>query len=217
VVVFGTDEQKRRWLPPLIRGEQKACFAVTEPDAGLNTTRLKTFARNLVIRGCGYGMMFGLRHFAGPIAERMSNAGMLCASAVLASLGLLALARADSPASAIGAATIWGLGVCFMWPTMLASVSERFPRGGELFIGLMGFAGALSIHFVLPALGAVFDRAKLEIAGGAAAFASLAGGELETVLRAAAATSFRTLAVLPALLIAVFGAIALFERRRRQP
>ena len=37
VVVFGSDEQKRRMLPPLIRGEHKACFAVTEPDAGLNT------------------------------------------------------------------------------------------------------------------------------------------------------------------------------------
>jgi acyl-CoA dehydrogenase len=47
VVVFGTDEQKKRWLPALIRGEQKACFAVTEPDSGLNTARLKTFARNL--------------------------------------------------------------------------------------------------------------------------------------------------------------------------
>ncbi len=47
VVVFGTDEQKQRWLPPLIRGEQKTCFAVTEPDAGLDTARLKTFARNL--------------------------------------------------------------------------------------------------------------------------------------------------------------------------
>src|SRR6267378_3619552 len=35
VVVFGTDEQKNRWLPALIRGEEKACFAVTEPDAGL--------------------------------------------------------------------------------------------------------------------------------------------------------------------------------------
>jgi acyl-CoA dehydrogenase len=44
VVVFGTDEQKQRWLPPLIRGEDKACFAVTEPDAGLNTLRLKTRA-----------------------------------------------------------------------------------------------------------------------------------------------------------------------------
>ena len=44
VVVFGTAEQKARMLPPLIRGEQKACFAVTEPDAGLNTTRIKTKA-----------------------------------------------------------------------------------------------------------------------------------------------------------------------------
>jgi len=44
VVVFGSDEQKRRALPPLIRGEGKACFAVTEPDAGLNTTKLTTRA-----------------------------------------------------------------------------------------------------------------------------------------------------------------------------
>jgi acyl-CoA dehydrogenase len=44
VVVFGTDEQKARMLPPLIRGEEKACFAVTEPDAGLNTTQIKTRA-----------------------------------------------------------------------------------------------------------------------------------------------------------------------------
>jgi acyl-CoA dehydrogenase len=44
VVVFGSEEQKRRMLPPLIRGEDKACFAVTEPDAGLDTLRLKTRA-----------------------------------------------------------------------------------------------------------------------------------------------------------------------------
>ena len=44
VVVLGTEEQKRRFLPPLIRGEDKACFAVTEPDAGLETTALATTA-----------------------------------------------------------------------------------------------------------------------------------------------------------------------------
>lgn len=44
VVVFGTEEQRARMLPPLIRGEEKACFAVTEPDVGLNTTELKTRA-----------------------------------------------------------------------------------------------------------------------------------------------------------------------------
>src|SRR5713101_10068827 len=44
VVVFGTGEQKRRMLPPLIAGTDKACFAVTEPDAGLDTLNLKTKA-----------------------------------------------------------------------------------------------------------------------------------------------------------------------------
>jgi len=44
VAVFGNEEQKRRMLPPLIAGREKACFAVTEPDTGLNTTRLKTRA-----------------------------------------------------------------------------------------------------------------------------------------------------------------------------
>lgn len=44
VVVFGSDEQKTRMLPPLVAGREKACFGVTEPDAGLDTTHLKTKA-----------------------------------------------------------------------------------------------------------------------------------------------------------------------------
>ena len=44
VVVFGTEEQKRRMLPPMVSGQVKSCFAVTEPNAGLNTTKLKTRA-----------------------------------------------------------------------------------------------------------------------------------------------------------------------------
>jgi acyl-CoA dehydrogenase len=53
VVVFGSEEQNRRFLPPLIAGKEKACFAVTEPDAGLDTTRLKTRA---VRQGNGYAV-----------------------------------------------------------------------------------------------------------------------------------------------------------------
>jgi acyl-CoA dehydrogenase len=45
VVVFGSEAQKRRWLPPLIAGRDRACFAVTEPDIGLNTLKLKTRAQ----------------------------------------------------------------------------------------------------------------------------------------------------------------------------
>jgi acyl-CoA dehydrogenase len=44
VVVFGTPEQKQRFLPPLIEGKDRTCFGVTEPSVGLDTTRIKTFA-----------------------------------------------------------------------------------------------------------------------------------------------------------------------------
>jgi acyl-CoA dehydrogenase len=44
VVVFGSEEQKRRMLPPLIQGGHRACFAVTEPNTGLNTRKLKVKA-----------------------------------------------------------------------------------------------------------------------------------------------------------------------------
>jgi acyl-CoA dehydrogenase len=51
VVVFGTEEQKKRMLPPLIEGKHRACFAVTEPNTGLNTRKLKTKAEK---RGSDY-------------------------------------------------------------------------------------------------------------------------------------------------------------------
>ena len=51
VVVFGTEEQKRRMLPPLIAGKELACFAVTEPNTGLDTTQLQTRAER---RGSRY-------------------------------------------------------------------------------------------------------------------------------------------------------------------
>jgi acyl-CoA dehydrogenase len=47
VLAFGTDEQKSRFLPPLIAGREKACFAVTEPEAGLNTAEISTFAKRI--------------------------------------------------------------------------------------------------------------------------------------------------------------------------
>ncbi|ASD11739.1 MULTISPECIES: acyl-CoA dehydrogenase family protein [Pseudomonas] len=47
IVVFGNHEQKARWIPPLIAGKDRCCFGFTEPDAGLNTTAIKTFAEKV--------------------------------------------------------------------------------------------------------------------------------------------------------------------------
>ena len=160
-------------------------------------------------------LMFVMRHFAGPLVHKLSPIGLLWCSCAMASLGLVALSAANSPVMGMLAATVWGTGVCYMWPTMLATSSERFPRGGALLMGLMGTAGTLSIRFVLPMMGAIYDNKKIEVAGGEAAFNALPQGpELERVLGIAAQTSFRAVAILPAVLLIVFGGIWLYDRSR---
>src|SRR5207253_9260597 len=159
-------------------------------------------------------LMFVMRHFAGPLVHKLSPIGLLWISCLMGALGLVALSVADSPITGLLAATVWGTGVCYMWPTMLASASERFPRGGALLIGLMGTAGTLSIYFVLPQMGKIFDSKAIEAAGGEAAFKALSGPALENVKSIASQASFRAVAILPAILLIVFGLIWLRDKSR---
>lgn len=104
------------------------------------------------------GMMFVLRHFAGPIAHRLSPVGMLIGSATFAGVGLYLLSFADNTATAFGFATIFGLGIAYFWPTMLGVTAERFPKGGALALALMGSVGNLSIAYVLPQMGRIVEH-----------------------------------------------------------
>jgi hypothetical protein len=160
-------------------------------------------------------LMFLMRQFAGPLVHKLSSIGLLWLSCLMGSLGLVALSYANSPVTGLLAATLWGTGVCYMWPTMLGTASERFPRGGALLMGLMGTAGTLSIRFVLPLMGSIYDSKKIEVAGGVAAFDALPQGpELNRVLGIAAQTSFRDVAIFPAALLVVFGGIWLYDRSK---
>jgi MFS family permease len=161
------------------------------------------------------GLMFVMRHFAGTLVHKLSSVGLLWVSCLLAALGLVALSYANSPVTGLLAATLWGVGVCYMWPTMLGASSERFPRGGALLMGLMGTAGTLSTRVVLPLMGSVYDNKKIEVAGGVDAFNRLQPGpELDNVLGIAAQASFRAVAILPAILLIVFAAIWLYDRSK---
>jgi hypothetical protein len=159
-------------------------------------------------------IMFVMRHFAGALDHRFSDMGLLWFTTVPAAIGLYLLSTATSAATALIAATFWAFGVCFMWPTMLAAVARRFPKSGPWGIGLVGFAGAMAIRFVLPQLGMIYDNAKLTKAGGEQALAALQPGtpELQTVLAYAAEVSFRSVAVIPVVLFFVFGLVWFFER-----
>jgi MFS family permease len=174
--------------------------------------------RGILLLAYVSGLMFVMRHFAGPLVHRFGNIGLLIFSAVFATIGLYALSFAHDPVSALVAATAWGFGVCYFWPTMLATVAERYPRSGTMVFGLMGAAGAASTYIVLPYLGAIYDRARLAAAGGDTNLAANAqGAELTHILTAAASASFRAVALIPLCLIVIFVAIAVVDRMRKRP
>ena len=159
-------------------------------------------------------LIFVGRHFAGPLVERFSSPGLLTLGCALAGPGLYFLAIANSPMAAFAAATLWALGICYFYPTMIGAVAERYPAGGALMIGLMGFAGGLATQFLLPVMGDIFDQAKSTAAGGVAEFSALEGEALADVLRIASTQSFQIVAVIPLCLIPVFAILWFVERRR---
>lgn len=99
-------------------------------------------------------LMFILRFFAGPIVHRISPLGLLFASGVLGATGLTLLGGASTVTACVVAATVYALGKTFLWPTMLAVASERFPKGGAVSIGMLGGVGMLSAGLLGgPAIG----------------------------------------------------------------
>ena len=105
------------------------------------------------------GLMFVLRFCAGPIVHKISPLGLLFCSAVLGCIGLTMLGMGPSEGAYvilfyILAATVYGCGKTFFWPTMLGVVSERFPKGGAITLGLTGAIGMLSAGLLGgPAIG----------------------------------------------------------------
>ena len=99
-------------------------------------------------------LMFVLRFVAGPIVHKISPLGLLFVSGILGAIGLTMLGSANGVMMCVVAATVYALGKTFLWPTMLAVASERFPKGGAVAIGLMGGVGMLSAGLLGgPAIG----------------------------------------------------------------
>ena len=103
------------------------------------------------------GIMVIGRAFAGPIVHRLSPAGVLLGSAILASLGLYLLGHSTGNTLFIGA-IVFGMGVCYFWPTMLGFVSENLPETGAVGLNFMGGAGMFAVSLYLIFMGGYYDR-----------------------------------------------------------
>ena len=105
------------------------------------------------------GLMAVMRYRAGFAVERLSPTGVLFGSAVISFVGLLWLSYAETITVAFASATVFAVGICYFWPTMLGFVSERIPRSGALGLGLMGAVGMATVGLVTtPWMGRIADR-----------------------------------------------------------
>jgi hypothetical protein len=103
-------------------------------------------------------IMMILRFCAAPVVKLLTPLGVLIASCVLATIGLVALSRATGLAI-LAAATLYGVGKTYLWPTMLGVVAERFPKGGALSLNATSAVGMMSVGVMGTVfLGLIQDR-----------------------------------------------------------
>lgn len=103
-------------------------------------------------------IMMLLRFSAGPIVHRLSPLGMLATCSFIAILGLIFLSKAAGIMIFV-AATVYGLGKSFFWPTILGVVSERFPKGGAITLNTISGVGMLTVGVIGAAfLGNIQDK-----------------------------------------------------------
>ena len=124
-------------------------LATTELGTDSWITDLMTPAMNQLGLQAGWvlvytsAIMFVLRFFAGPIVHKVSPLGLLAICSGIAAVGLYMLSLSTG-AMILVAATIYGLGKTFFWPTMLGVVAERFPKGGALTLNITGGLGMIA-------------------------------------------------------------------------
>ncbi len=169
------------------------------------------------------GIMVVGRGFAGPIVHRISPIGVLLFSAIVSALGLYLLATLTGTAI-FAAALIFGIGVCYFWPTMIGFVAENLPKTGAVGLNLIGGAGMFAVSVYMIFMGGFYDNL---IAGQLPAGAVLdefrsapAGSEMATQFAQATAMAgpevLKTTLVIPIVLIVAFAGLFVYMRNRKK-
>ena len=168
------------------------------------------------------GVMVVGRGFAGPVVHRLSPAGVLLGSAIFSALGLYMLGHTSGNMIFVGA-LVFGIGVCYFWPTMLGFVSENLPKTGAVGINLMGGAGMFAVSLYMMFMGGVYDDKiikhlpagadlKLYNSGAATAEMKTALGEAN---KAAGPEILNTTLIIPVVLVVAFAGLLIYMKNKK--
>jgi fucose permease len=185
---------------------------------------LKNVTQNpILILTLTTGVMVIGRAFAKPVLHRISPAGVLLMSAVIASVGLFLLSTLTGNA-VFFAALVFGIGVCYFWPTMIGFVAENIPQSGALGLNLIGGAGMFAVSIYSIFMGKYYDQvianylpAKAIVSGYLAAPAGSAMGIAVQQAKSQAGPEILQLTLtIPILLIFLFTGLLVYMRLRKK-
>jgi MFS family permease len=150
------------------------------------------------------GVMVIGRAFAGPVVHKFSPLGVLLISSVLAAAGLYLLGHTSGNMLFAGA-ILFGMGVCYFWPTMLGFVSENLPKTGAVGMNLMGAAGMFAVSLYMIFMGGYYDKL----------IDSHMENGLEEAKKAAGPEIINVTLIIPIVLIVAFASLFLFMKSKK--
>ncbi len=168
------------------------------------------------------GVMVVGRAFAEPVVHRFAPQGVLLISAVLAAAGIYLLGHSSGAMIFVGA-LVFGMGVCYFWPTMLGFVAENIPKSGAVGLNLMGGAGMFAVSIYTIIMGGKYDQllaSHLPAGSNLMEYYSAAPGtEMAMALvdarRAAGPEILDLTLMIPIILIVAFGGLVMYMRGRK--
>ena len=169
------------------------------------------------------GVMVVGRGFAGPVVHKFSPQGVLLISAILSAVGLYIFGHSSGSMLFVGA-IVFGMGVCYFWPTMIGFVAENLPKTGAVGLNLMGGAGMFAVSVYMMFMGGYYDRlvvAKLPSGADLKEYANaVAGSEMAGLYgeakKAAGPEIINATLLIPIFLIAAFAGLFFYMRSRKQ-
>jgi MFS family permease len=170
------------------------------------------------------GVMVIGRGLAEPIVHRFSPQGVLLISSILAALGLYMLGHSTGNMLFVGA-LVFGMGVCYFWPTMIGFVAEYLPKTGAVGLNFMGGAGMFAVSVYLMFMGGYYDDLlanKLPAGSELSQFVQAAPGtemanQLSEARRAAGPEVLNFTLVIPIILSVAFLGLVLYMRGKKKP
>jgi MFS family permease len=222
-----TGEMYRSLLSPLFIFMIICMFgtAITELFTGqwIQVLLNNVTKNSLLILTVTTGIMVVGRGLAGPVVHKLSPAGVLLGSAIFSALGLYLLGNTSGNMLFVGA-IVFGIGVCYFWPTMLGFVSENLPKTGAVGINLMGGAGMFAVSLYMMFMGGVYNSkilkhlppgADLKIYNSAGAGSDLKDS-LAAANKAAGPEIINTTMMIPLVLIVAFAGLLIYMRGRNK-